>query len=135
MSDQGTRKILIVEDDPDVSLGYQILLRAHRYETVLAADSSAAVSEAQKHQPDLIILDLGLPAGDGFVVLDRLRANTYLSVIPVIVVSGRDIRANKDRALAAGAKAFVQKPWNDSELLGIIAEVVGQPRSSVSRRA
>jgi DNA-binding response OmpR family regulator len=135
MSNHGAKKILIVEDDADVSLGYQILLRAHRYETVLAADSSAAVSEAHKHQPDLIILDLGLPAGDGFVVLDRLRANTYLSVIPVIVVSGRDIRANKNRALEAGAKAFVQKPWNDSELLALIAEFVGQPHSSVSQRA
>jgi DNA-binding response OmpR family regulator len=135
MSNQGTRKILIVEDDADVSLGYQILLRAHRYDTVLAADSSAAVSEAHKHQPDLIILDLGLPAGDGFVVLDRLRANTYLSVIPVIVVSGRDLRANKDRALEAGAKAFVQKPWNDTELLALIAEFVGQSASSVSQRA
>src|SRR4030088_2549531 len=108
MSSRNTKKILVVEDDADVSLGYQILLRAHRYETVLAADSSAAISEAHKHQPDLIILDLGLPAGDGFAVLERLRANIYLSVIPVVVVSGRDLRANKDRALAAGARAFVQ---------------------------
>jgi DNA-binding response OmpR family regulator len=135
MNDQGGKKILVVEDDADVSLGYRILLRAHHYDTVLAADSSAAVSEAHKHQPDLIILDLGLPAGDGFVVLERLRANTYLSVIPVIVVSGRDVRGNKDRALEAGAKAFVQKPWNDTELLALISEFIAQPASSVSRRA
>jgi DNA-binding response OmpR family regulator len=135
MSNDGHKKILIVEDDADVSLGYQILLRAHRYDTVLAADSSAAISEANKHQPDLIILDLGLPAGDGFVVLDRLRANTYLSVIPVIVVSGRDLRGNKSRALEAGAKAFLQKPWNDAELLTLIGELAGQPGSSVSQRA
>jgi two-component system KDP operon response regulator KdpE len=135
MSNPGDKKILIVEDDADVSLGYQILLRAHQYDTILAADSSAAVSEAHKHQPDLIILDLGLPAGDGFVVLDRLRANTYLSVIPVIVVSGRDARANKDRALEAGAKAFVQKPWNDTELLALIGEFAGRPRSRSSQRA
>ena len=135
MNNQGNKKILIVEDDADVCLGYQILLRAHHYDTIVAADSAAAISEAQKHQPDLIILDLGLPAGDGFVVLDRLRANTYLSVIPVIVVSGRDLRANKDRALEAGAKAFVQKPWNDTELLALIAEFVGEPQSSVSEHA
>jgi two-component system KDP operon response regulator KdpE len=135
MSNPVHKKILIVEDDADVSLGYQILLRAHRYDTILATDSSAAVSEAHKHQPDLIILDLGLPAGDGFVVLDRLRANTYLSVIPVIVVSGRDVRANKDRALEAGAKAFVQKPWNDTELLALIGEFAGRPQSQISQRA
>jgi DNA-binding response OmpR family regulator len=93
----------------------------------------SAISEARKHQPDLIILDLGLPAGDGFVVLERFRANTYLAVIPVIVVSGRDIHGNKERALEAGARAYLQKPWDDSELLAIIAQLLGQPNLSVSQ--
>jgi CheY-like chemotaxis protein len=68
------RKILIVEDDADVRLGYRVLLRAQGYDTFFAADSIAAISEARKHLPDLIILDLGLPAGDGFVVMERLQA-------------------------------------------------------------
>ena len=120
------KKILIVEDDPDVRLGYQILLKANHYDTFFAADSLAAISEARK-QPDLIILDLGLPAGDGFVVLERFRGNMNLAVIPVIVVSARDLHGNKERALKAGAKAFVQKPWNDNELLTLISELLGQP--------
>ena len=119
------KKILIVEDDADVRLGYSVLLRAKGYDTAFAADALGAVSEARKYQPDLIILDLGLPAGDGFVVLERFRVNPAISVIPVIVVSGRDAYANKERALKAGAKAFVQKPWNDNELLAIIAELLG----------
>jgi len=126
-------KILVIEDDADVRLGYQILLKANHYETVFAADSSSAVSEARKHTPDLIILDLGLPAGDGFIVLDRLRTNTNLSMIPVVVVSGRDARANKERALMAGAKAFVQKPWNDNELLAILGQLLSQPTPPVSQ--
>ena len=130
MSD--SKKLLIVEDDADVRLGYQVLLKANSYETFFAVDSMAAVSEARKHQPDLIILDLGLPAGDGFIVLDRFRANINLALIPVVVVSGRDIHGNRDRALSAGARAFVQKPWNDSELLGIIANVLGQVPTSFS---
>jgi DNA-binding response OmpR family regulator len=121
------KKILIVEDDADVRLGYQVLLKANHYDTFFAADSTAAVSEARKHQPDLIILDLGLPAGDGFVVLERFRGNMNLAVIPVIVVSARDLHGNKERALKAGAKAFVQKPWNDNELLALISELLGQP--------
>jgi len=120
-------KILIVEDDADVRLGYQVLLKANHYDTCFAADSFAAASQARKHDPDLIILDLGLPAGDGFIVLERLRANLSLSMIPVIVVSGRDIHGNKERALKAGARAFVQKPWNDTELLALISSLVGQP--------
>jgi DNA-binding response OmpR family regulator len=120
------QKILIVEDDADVRLGYQVLLKANHYETHFAADSMTAVSEARKHQPDLIILDLGLPGGDGFVVLDRFRGIPNLAVVPVIVVSARDLRGNKERALKAGARAFVQKPWNDDELLAIIGQLLGQ---------
>jgi two-component system KDP operon response regulator KdpE len=127
------KKILIVEDDTDVRLGYHILLKANFYDTFFAADSLTAVSEARKHQPDLILLDLGLPAGDGFVVLERLRTHTSLFVIPVIVVSGRDLRGNKERALKAGARAFVQKPWNDSELLSLIRGVLGQPDILISQ--
>jgi DNA-binding response OmpR family regulator len=129
------KKILIVEDDADVRLGYQVLLRANNYDTFFAGDAFAAVGEARKHEPDLIILDLGLPAGDGFVVLQRLRANTSLSMIPVIVVSGKDlygVRGNKERALAAGARAYLQKPWDDCELLTIIEQLTGQSALAAS---
>jgi DNA-binding response OmpR family regulator len=121
------KKILVVEDDADVRLGYHVLLKAHDYDTFFAVDGSSALGEARKHQPDLIILDLGLPAGDGFVVMDRLKTNAYLAMVPVIVVTARDIRSNRERALTTGAKAFVHKPWRDDELLATIAQVLGQP--------
>jgi DNA-binding response OmpR family regulator len=142
------KKILVVEDDADVRLGYNILLKAHNYDVVFATDSISAVSEARKHQPDLMILDLGLPAGDGFIVLERFGssvnpslipaiverfgANIDLSLIPVIVVSGRDVHANRERALLAGAKVFLQKPWNDDELLTIIGSLLAQTAGSIS---
>ena len=124
------KKILVIEDDADVRLGYHILLKAHQYDTFFAADALSAVSEARKHQPDLIVLDLGLPAGDGFIVLERFRQNMNLALIPVIVVSGRDLYGSKERALKAGAKAFVQKPWNDYDLLALIIKLLGQPEPS-----
>jgi CheY-like chemotaxis protein len=123
------KKILIVEDDADVRLGYHVLLKANNYDTCFAADSITAISEARKNKPDLIILDLGLPAGDGFIVMERLSGpiNLDLAEIPVVVVSGRDLRGNKERALKAGAKAFVQKPWDDDQLLSLIARLLGEP--------
>jgi DNA-binding response OmpR family regulator len=124
-------KILVVEDDADVRLGYQVLLRAHHYETCFAADALQAISEARKQKPDLIILDLGLPAGDGFIVMERLRANLQLALIPVVVVSGRDVRAHQQRALDAGAKAFLQKPWHDDVLIGIIAQLLRDPSAPI----
>jgi DNA-binding response OmpR family regulator len=122
------KKILVVEDDSDVRLGYHVLLKAHGYDTYFATDSTSAVSEARKHLPDLIILDLGLPAGDGFLVLDRYRANTFLSVVPVIVVSARDLHGNRERALTGGAQAYVQKPFDDDKLLALIRENLGEPQ-------
>ena len=119
------KKVLVIEDDADVRLGYQVLLKANHYDTAFAIDGLTAISEANKFQPDLIILDLGLPAGDGFVVLERFRANPRLAVIPVIVVSARDLHGSKERALKAGAKAYVQKPWNDHELLTILRMASG----------
>jgi chemotaxis family two-component system response regulator PixG len=81
--------------------------------------------EARKHEPDLIILDLGLPAGDGFVVMERLKTVPALAEIPIIVVSGRDSRINRNRAMSAGAKAFLQKPVNNAELLAVIRHTLG----------
>lgn len=129
------KKILIVEDDTDVRLGYHVLLKANHYDTVFASDALSAVTGARKHLPDLIILDLGLPAGDGFIVLDRFRSDAHLSVIPVIVVSARDLQGNKEHALKAGARAYLQKPWNDNELLATISQLLGQPNLSISQRA
>jgi chemosensory pili system protein ChpA (sensor histidine kinase/response regulator) len=126
-------KILVVEDDADVRLGYHVLLKANHYETFLAIDGVSAVSEALKCQPDLIILDLGLPAGNGFKVLEWFRANTYLALIPVIVVSARDLHGSKERALRAGAKAYLQKPWNDDELLATIRQLLDEPVPSIAQ--
>lgn len=129
-----SKKILIIEDDADVRLGYKILLTAHHYDTIFAGDGLAAITEAIKHQPDLILLDLGLPAGDGFTLLERLRGNITLSLVPVIVVSARNLHDNKERSLKAGAKAFVQKPWNDHELLALIRQLLGQHEPLVFRK-
>jgi DNA-binding response OmpR family regulator len=123
----GNKKILIVDDDPDVRLGLHVRLKANHYDVFFAADGMASIAEARKHMPDLIILDLGLPAGDGFSVMERLKANDALSLIPVIVVSARDRNANKDRALKAGAKAFLQKPVANAELLAVIRQALGEP--------
>ena len=121
------KKILIVEDDPDVRQGLSLRLRANGYDIFFAGDVVASLIEARKHQPDLIILDLGLPAGDGFLVIERLKAVEALAAIPIIVVSARAGVANQERALAAGVKAFLQKPVDNGELLAVIQKTLGAP--------
>jgi DNA-binding response OmpR family regulator len=83
-------------------------------------DGYSVVGAAQKERPDVIILDPGLPAGDGFVVLERLQLSDQLSGIPVIVLTARDPQGNDARALKAGAAAFFQKPVDNEELMNVI---------------
>jgi two-component system KDP operon response regulator KdpE len=120
------KKILIVDDDPEVRLSLQVRLKVNNYDVFFAVDGVASIAEARKHMPDLIILDLGLPAGDGFSVLERLKANDSLSMIPVIVISGRVRIPNREWALKAGAIAFLQKPVDNSRLLTVIRHVLGE---------
>jgi len=124
------KKILVVDDDPYVRKAMHTRLKANGYDVFFAADALTSITEARKHCPDLIILDLGLPGGDGFVVIDRLKTMPALAVIPIIIVSGRDVRANYQRAIKAGAVAFLQKPANNAELLAIIRQALGEPALS-----
>jgi len=121
-----TQKILIVDDDPDLRQALRLRLRANHYDTVNAGDGYSAIAQAYKEQPNLIILDLGLPAGDGFVVLDRLQKDDKLSTIPVVVLTARDPQCNEQRAMQAGAAAFFQKPADNAELLDVIRATLSQ---------
>jgi two-component system OmpR family response regulator len=118
-------KILIIDDDPNLRRALKIRLQANNYDTVQASDGYAAITVAQRESPNLIILDLGLPAGDGFVVLQRLRDSDALSNIPVIVLTARDPQSNEQKTLQAGATAFFQKPADNGELLAVIRATLG----------
>jgi DNA-binding response OmpR family regulator len=120
------KKILIVDDDEHLVLGLAAKLKAKGYAVVSAPDGVAAVVMARQEAPDLILLDLGLPAGDGFLVLERLKAMTDLLATPVIVLSARDPANNKQRALQAGAVAFFQKPPDNREFLAEIQHALGE---------
>lgn len=113
-------KIMVVDDDPDLRQALSVRLRANNFDTVNVCDGYSAIAMAQKEKPHLIILDLGLPAGDGFAVLKNLRQYPALSGIPVIVLTARDPESNEKRTLESGAVAFFQKPADNEELLGVI---------------
>jgi DNA-binding response OmpR family regulator len=102
-------------------------LKANQYDTCLAGDAFSGVAEARRSEPDLILLDLGMPAGGGFLVMERLKMIPSLAVIPVIVVSARHGLETQKRALESGAKAFLQKPVDDNQLLAVIRQALGEP--------
>ncbi|MBM3817590.1 MAG: response regulator [Acidimicrobiia bacterium] len=120
------KKVLIIEDDPDTQKGLATLLKAEGFVANFASDGATALSVASREEPDVILLDLGLPAGDGFIVLDRLKRHPTLNSVPVIVVSARDAEANRPKALQAGADAYFQKPADFEALLKAVRSALGE---------
>ena len=120
------KKILIIDDDQQLLLGLATRLKANGYGVISATDAISAIAVARTEAPDLVILDLGLPGGDGFLVFERMRGLTDLVATPVIVLSARDPAKNKKRALDAGAVAFFQKPPNNREFLTAIRQALGE---------
>jgi CheY-like chemotaxis protein len=119
------KKILIVEDEVVQLTALARRLKSAGFEIVAARDGLTAISTARKEQPDLIVLDLGIPAGDGFVVLQRLSLLLNTGTIPVIVLSSRTPIGNRDAALKAGAIAYIHKPVDVPVLLKAINDALG----------
>lgn len=106
--------ILIVEDDAPVCNLMTTTLKTHDYRYLQAANGESAILEAASHNPDIILLDLGLPDMDGVEVIRKLRT---WSNVPIIVISARSEDADKIEALDAGADDYLTKPFSVEELL------------------
>jgi PAS domain S-box-containing protein len=102
-------RVLVVEDDADLARVMVETLRRHGVETVHAADGDAAVAESLRAAPDLIVLDLALPARDGFAVVDALRRHDRLRSAPLVVYSAREVAADERRRLRLGHTEFMTK--------------------------
>ncbi len=106
--------ILVVEDDPAVRNLITTTLETHAYRYLTAASAEAAVMESASHNPDVILLDLGLPDMDGIEVIGKIRS---WSRTPIIVISARSEDTDKIDALDAGADDYLTKPFSVEELL------------------
>lgn len=106
--------ILVVEDDSSVKNLMTTTLKAHDYSYLTAQNGKAAILEASSHNPDIILLDLGLPDMDGVDVIKKIRTWTET---PIIVISARSEDTDKIDALDAGADDYLTKPFSVEELL------------------
>jgi DNA-binding response OmpR family regulator len=119
------KKILVVEDEKDCLLTIAAELRSSGYKVVSARDALAAVTMAVQEKPDLILLDISLPAGSGIDVMKRITSMSPIAMTPIIIVTASDSVATKKQAFENGAVAYFQKPFDFDKLLEAIQKALG----------
>jgi len=118
-------KILIVEDEKDLALAIAIRLRSRGYETIVTHDAVAGVALAIREAPQLVLLDIAMPAGGGLKVAEHLRANPHMAAVPIIFITSSKQPEVRGAAQSFSPAAFFEKPFDSALLLDTIEAVVG----------
>jgi DNA-binding response OmpR family regulator len=116
-------RVLVVDDEPQVVWMLQFSLEAEGYQTFSARDGATALDEVREHRPSLMLLDIMMPGMDGWTVLEGLRELPAEERPRVVVVSARSSLRDRAKATELGADAFVAKPFNVDDLLGVLHDL------------
>jgi DNA-binding response OmpR family regulator len=120
-------RVLVIEDDKDISLSIRTVLSRNGFEVTSEADGKEGLRAFHTAKPDLVILDIGLPTLDGWSVLERIRD---LSDAPVLILTAHGRESEKVRGLHAGADDYLTKPFGNSELAARVEALLRRPRSA-----
>jgi len=123
---QAQQLILVADDDMDLVTALSIRLRAAGYRVLGAYDGEQAFQLAQEQKPDLVILDVRMPAGGGFSSLDKMKHSMTTRSIPVIFLTAFDDDEMREEARLLGAVGFFRKPFDDSEFMGAIGQALAK---------
>jgi CheY-like chemotaxis protein len=114
------KTVLLVDDDNTFLLTIGVRLKSMGYTVYAAQDAVNAISAVRKNNPDVVVLDVSLPAGDGFLVADRLRNLVTSATTPIIFVTASEKAELRERAMKLGAVEFLQKPFDAATLADAI---------------
>ena len=118
------KKILVIDDMPNVVTMVKARLEASGYEVIAALDGQQGLTYANAEKPDLIILDIVMPAGGGYSVYTRLKMSPKTQSVPVIFLTAKDRPEDVARAYKLGAEYFIKKPYKPETLLGTVKKVL-----------
>lgn len=118
------RRILVADDNPGILKALKLRLEASGFEVIQVQDSYQALEFCRKHDPDLLLLDVNMPAGSGFSVHDRIKRTPEYRHVPVIYLTGDDRESVDQKAGALGAAAVIRKPVAADELIRTIWSVL-----------
>ncbi|HEU0289862.1 MAG TPA: response regulator [Burkholderiales bacterium] len=119
------KKVLIAEDEPNIVLSLEFLLKGAGYEVAVARDGSEALKLTGSLRPDLIVLDVMLPSVNGFEVCRQIRGDRETKDTRVLILTARGRESEVEKGMAAGANAYLTKPFATKELMKAVVELVG----------
>jgi len=119
-------RILIVDDEPNIVLALELLMKREGYVVQSVDDGQKAFDAAREFRPDLIILDIMMPKMDGYEVCQRIRADASLKDILIVMLTARGREVEKEKGLALGADYYVTKPFSTRELMMKVKEILAR---------
>jgi DNA-binding response OmpR family regulator len=120
-----TRRILIADDEPNIVVSLEFLMKREGFEVVTATDGEAALAALASTPPDLVLLDIMLPRMNGFEVCQRIRANPAWRDVKVLMLSAKGRDTEVAKGLALGADAYVTKPFSTKDLVAQVRQLLG----------
>jgi len=120
-------RVLVVEDDSDISHLLRMVLERDGHEALVADDGSRGLAMATRRRPDVIVLDIMMPFMDGFAVLEALREDERTAATPVLMLSAMQQESVEERCYRLGAQGFIRKPFDPDIFLGLLQELLQAP--------
>ncbi len=119
-----TKSVLLAEDEPNIVESISFLLKREGFEVMVTGDCRTALETAIAEKPDVMVLDLMLPEMDGYEVLRNLRANQEVKNLPVLMLTAKGQKIDRETALECGADLFMTKPFSNADIIAAVNSLV-----------
>ena len=124
--------VLIVDDEPNILLSLQFLMKKAGYDVRTAGDGEQALVEIARSKPDLVLLDVMMPKLDGFTVCQRIRATPQWQGVRIVMLTARGRDVEREKGLALGADDYITKPFSTKDALDRVAALLAKPAASAA---
>ncbi|NDP39919.1 MAG: response regulator [Rhodoferax sp.] len=122
-----SQKILVADDEPNIVISLEYLLKREGYTVLIARDGQEALESITREQPELVLLDVMMPKKTGFEVCQEVRASDALAAIKILMLTAKGRDTDVAKGLALGADAYITKPFSTRELVQKVAELLARP--------
>lgn len=123
-------RVLIVDDEPNILLSLQFLMKKAGYDVRTAKDGEQALAEVAREKPDIILLDVMMPKLDGFSVCQRIKSDPDLSSVRIVMLTARGRDVEREKGISLGADDYITKPFSTKDAIDRVATLLARPGAS-----